>query len=47
MLAGKPVSSYGDPAVRFAPAGQCSDNREDDRAVRIADVPLGALQVGS
>ena len=28
-------------------AGQPSGNREDDRAVRIADVPLSALQVGS
>ena len=28
------------------PAGQLSDDREDDRAVRIADVPFGSLQVG-
>lgn len=28
-------------------AGQRSGNREDDRAVGVANVPLGSLQVGS
>jgi hypothetical protein len=27
-------------------AGQLSGNRKDDRAVRVADVPFGALEVG-